>query len=279
MQLWPRLLLGVALSGAIGLLAYRRGSLSRSGVAGALVVGSCIFGSGGWVWGVLLILFFASSSLLSRYRAADKSALAQQFAKGGRRDAWQALANGGVSAAVAIAYGLHEVPLLWGAFVGSMGAVTADTWATELGVLAKRRPRLVTTWEPVAAGTSGGVSLLGTVATVAGSASIGVSAALLLALRGALVGDSPAGLGALSLILPAVLGGTVGAFADSVMGATIQAVYSSEERQKETEKRFELDGTPNRYLRGWSWVTNDVVNLSSALVGALVGGLVFAGIG
>lgn len=279
MQLWPRLLLGVALSGAIGLLAYRRGSLSRSGVAGALVVGSCIFGFGGWVWGVLLILFFASSSLLSRYRAADKSALAQQFAKGGRRDAWQALANGGVSAAVAIAYWLHEVPLLWGAFVGSMGAVTADTWATELGVLAKRRPRLVTTWEPVAAGTSGGVSLLGTVATVAGSASIGVSAALLLALRGALGGNRPAGLGALSLILPAVLGGTVGAFADSVMGATIQAVYYSEGRRKETEKRSELDGTPNRYLRGWSWVTNDVVNLSSALVGALVGGLVFAGIG
>jgi len=56
-------------------------------------------------------------------------------------------------------------------------------------------------------------------------------------------------------------------------------VYHSEGRQKETEERSELDGTPNRYLRGWSWVTNDVVNLSSALVGALVGGLVFACMG
>ena len=279
MQLWPRLLLGVALSGAIGLLAYRRGSLSRSGVAGALIAGSCIFGFGGWVWGVLLILFFASSSLLSRYRAADKSAVAQQFAKGGRRDAWQALANGGVCAVLAIAYWLHEVPLLWGAFVGSMGAVTADTWATELGVLAKRRPRLVTTWQPVATGTSGGVSLLGTAATLAGSVSIGASATLLLAVSRTLGGNGPGGSGALSLILPAVLGGIVGAFVDSVMGATIQAVYYSEGRQKETEKRSELDGTPNRYLRGWSWVTNDVVNLTSALVGALVGGLVFAGIG
>jgi uncharacterized protein (TIGR00297 family) len=279
MQLWARLLLGVVLSGAIGLLACRRGSLSRSGVAGALAVGSCIFGFGGWVWGGLLILFFASSSLLSRYRAAEKSAVAHQFAKGGRRDAWQALANGGVCAVLAIAYWLHEVPLLWGAFVGSMSAVTADTWATELGVLAKRRPRLVTTWEPVAAGTSGGVSLLGTAATLAGSASIGVSAALLLVLSRALGGNGPARSGAMSLILPAVLGGMVGAFADSVMGATIQAVYYSEGRQKETEKRSELDGRPNRYLRGWSWVTNDVVNLSSALVGALVGGLVFAATG
>ncbi|HUT20992.1 MAG TPA: DUF92 domain-containing protein [Anaerolineae bacterium] len=279
MQLWARLLLGVALSGAVGLLAYRRGSLSRSGVAGALIAGSCIFGFGGWVWGVLLILFFASSSLLSRYRAADKSAVAQQFAKGGRRDAWQALANGGVCAVLAIAYWLHEVPLLWGAFVGSMGAVTADTWATELGVLAKRRPRLVTTWQPVATGTSGGVSLLGMAATLAGSVSIGASATLLLAVSRTLGGNGPGGSGALSLILPAVLGGIVGAFVDSVMGATIQAVYYSEERQKETEKRSELDGTPNRYLRGWSWVTNDVVNLTSALVGALVGGLVFAGIG
>jgi uncharacterized protein (TIGR00297 family) len=275
MQLWLRLPLGVALSTAIGLLAYRRGSLSRSGVAGAVLVGSCIFGFGGWIWGVLLMLFFASSSLLSRYRAVEKSTVAQQFAKGGRRDIWQALSNGGVCALLAVTHWVYGAPLLWGAFVGSMAAVTADTWATELGVLAKRRPRLVTTWEAVPTGTSGGVSLLGTVAALAGSASIGLSAAALLAARRA-VGGSATGSGFLASMLPAVLGGMAGAVGDSLMGATIQAVYYSEGRQKETEKRTEPDGTPNRYLRGWSWVTNDVVNLGSALIGTLVGGLVFS---
>ena len=278
-QVWSQLLVGVALSGAIGLLAYRRGSLSGSGIAGAVVVGSCIFGLGGWVWGILLILFFVSSSLLSRYRSLDKRAVAQQFAKGGRRDIWQALANGGVPALVAIAHWAYEAPMLWGAFVGAMAAVTADTWATELGVLAKRRPRLVTTWAPVPPGTSGGVSLLGTAAMVAGSTSIGLSAAALLAVAALVGGGGATGPGIWSPVVPALLGGVGGALGDSVMGATVQAVYYSRDRQKETEKHRELDGTANQYLRGWQWVTNDVVNLSAALTGALVGGLAFSVLG
>jgi uncharacterized protein (TIGR00297 family) len=276
MRLWWGLLVGVALSGAVGVLAYRRGSLSRSGVAGAVLVGSCVFGLGGWVWGVLLILFFVSSSLLSRYRALDKRVVALQFAKGGRRDIWQALANGGVPALLSAAHWVCKVPLLWGAFVGSLAAVTADTWATELGVLAKRRPRLVTTWAVVPPGTSGGVSLLGTAAMLAGAASIGLAAVILLVVSEMAGGSEATGSGTWLPVLPALLGGVAGAFGDSVMGATAQAVYYSRGRQKETEKRSDPDGTPNQYLRGWPWVTNDVVNLSAALTGALVGGLVSA---
>jgi uncharacterized protein (TIGR00297 family) len=274
LALWARLLLGVGLSGAIGLLAHRRGSLSRSGTAGAIAVGTVVFAFGGWVWGLLLVAFFASSSLLSAYRAADKRSVAQQFAKGGVRDVWQVLANGGVGAGLAVIYWLCAAPWAWGAFAGTMAAVTGDTWATELGVLSKRRPWLITTWEPVEAGTSGGVSLLGTLAILVGSATIGILAALLLMVYRALGGAQLAPPSPSHLIIPAVSGGMAGAFADSLLGATLQAAYLSSGRRVETEKRAEADGTPNQFLRGWPWVTNDVVNLVSALVGALVGGLV-----
>ncbi|MCA9975363.1 MAG: DUF92 domain-containing protein, partial [Anaerolineales bacterium] len=53
-------------------LAVWRGSLSKSGAAGALIIGTLTFGLGGWVWGVLLGVFFVSSSLLSHFKEEEK---------------------------------------------------------------------------------------------------------------------------------------------------------------------------------------------------------------
>ena len=88
-----QVLVGLILSMAIGYAGYRQGALSRSGVLGATLVGTLIFGLGGWEWGLVLIAFFVSSSLLSRYRGREKEALAEKFAKGSRRDLGQTLAN------------------------------------------------------------------------------------------------------------------------------------------------------------------------------------------
>src|SRR5436305_15114472 len=68
-----RLLPGLLFSTGIGLLAYRRRSLSRSGVAGAIITGTTTFGMGGWSWGLTLIFFFVSSSIFSHFRARDKA--------------------------------------------------------------------------------------------------------------------------------------------------------------------------------------------------------------
>src|SRR2546430_9070165 len=85
-----RLLLGLLVSTAISLLAYRRRSLSRSGVAGAVVTGTTTFGLGGWDWGLSLIFFFVSSSVLSHFREREKAATtADKFSKGSRRDLGQ----------------------------------------------------------------------------------------------------------------------------------------------------------------------------------------------
>lgn len=86
-----RLLLGLLFSSGIALIAYRRRSLNRSGVAGAIAAGTGIFGMGGWSWGLSLIYFFVSSSLLSLFRQRDKAEVAaDKFSKGSRRDLAQA---------------------------------------------------------------------------------------------------------------------------------------------------------------------------------------------
>ena len=278
---------GIALSGLISAVAYRRGSLSRSGVAGAMIVGTLIFGFGGWVWGMLLITFFVSSSLLSHYREFDKRTLAEKFAKGHRRDLWQALANAAAGSLIAVLSLAVQGPLALAAFVGAMATVNADTWATELGVLSKRPPRLITNWKPVEYGTSGGVSALGTLATLGGGLLIGLAALIFLALdelaggRGFVAAATGSegffgGLaGSLWLLPVAGAGGLAGSLFDSLLGATVQAIYYSSSRQKETEKKIDPDGTPNTLVRGWRWLDNDLVNFLSSLVGAAVAALVW----
>ena len=99
MSLISQLVLGLALSSLVAWAGYRREALSLSGAAGAVLVGTMIWGLGGWPWGVTLISFFVLSSLLSHYKAGAKAQVADKFAKGSRRDLGQALANGGAEGA------------------------------------------------------------------------------------------------------------------------------------------------------------------------------------
>jgi uncharacterized protein (TIGR00297 family) len=267
---------GLALSAAIGLAAYAAGSLTAGGVLGAVLTGTATFAFGGLAWGVLLILFFGTSSALSRLGGRDsrKQQAARAFAKGGRRDLGQALANGGIAGALAVAAAAAptgwQVPF-FAAYVGSLAAVTADTWATELGVLSRRPPRLITTGQAVPSGTSGGVSMLGLGGAVLGMALIGLAAWGLAALWPA-HGLTVAGAW---LLVAALAGGFLGATIDSLLGATVQRVYWCPTCAKETERRIHTCGTPTVPLKGRSWVDNEVVNLVCAFTGA-VGGLIAA---
>jgi len=258
-----RFIMGLALSLLIGGLGYWRGALSGSGVAGAVLVGTATFAFGGWDWGLILVLFFLSSSALSRFRASAKERVAEKFAKGARRDMGQALANGGLGALLAVASRLWPSPLWFAAFVGALAAVNADTWATEIGVLSARPPRLLTTGRRVPPGTSGGVSPLGTAAALAGAAFIGACAALL---------AWASGLAAPWVYLPlGTASGLAGALADSLLGATVQRIYHCPACGKETERRVHACGTPTRPLRGWVWLNNDWVNFLASAVGSGVG--------
>ena len=259
---------GLVLSAAIAWLAYRRQALTPSGVLGAVLTGTTIFGFGGLDWGLILITFFVSSSLLTRYKAAAKAQVAEQFAKGGSRDLWQALANGGIAALVAVAYGLTgaaHLPLLF-AFVGAIAEANADTWATELGVLSRQTPRMITTREPVAPGTSGGVTWDGTGAALAAAALIGGLAALF-----GWLGQIP--LSAAVVLLPVgALAGTIGSLVDSLLGATAQGIYYCDICGKETERELHRCGNRTRLMRGWRALNNDWVNFIGTLVGAAVAG-------
>ncbi|HLE53241.1 MAG TPA: DUF92 domain-containing protein [Anaerolineales bacterium] len=261
-----QLFLGFLFSALIAYLAFRAGALAPSGAWAAMLSGGLIFGLGGIPWAVLLLTFFISSSLLSRAFAASKFVLAEKFAKGSRRDYGQVLANGGLGALLALLLALlplEEWP--WIAFAGAMAAVNADTWATELGVLSASPPRLITNRKVVERGTSGGITLFGNLAALAGAALIGFGAALF-------TPDIPA----LRLMAVFIVAGFAGATLDSFLGASVQAIYYCPQCQKETESHpRHRCGTETVQVRGWRWLNNDLVNFSCSLVGASVAAVIW----
>ncbi|OGO30016.1 MAG: hypothetical protein A2Z16_01825 [Chloroflexi bacterium RBG_16_54_18] len=259
------LFLGFLVAAVVGATAWKAGALSRSGAAAAAVTGGLIFGLGSLAWAALLLVFFISSSLLSRMFGSRKAALTEKFSKGSRRDWAQVTANGGLGALLALAWAIGDHPTwAWAAFAGAMAAVNADTWATELGVLNPAPPRLITTFKPVERGASGGVSPLGSLAAVGGAGLIAFIALVF----------TPGGMDSFQTALPILVvitvAGACGALFDSLLGATVQAIYFCPTCNKETERHpLHTCGTPTVLRRGWRWLNNDVVNFFASLIGAL----------
>jgi uncharacterized protein (TIGR00297 family) len=207
-------------------------------------VGSVVFVRGGLPGAATLLAFFVSSSALSRGQRHAQ-------AKGARRDAWQVLANGGAATAC-LALGSR------GGFVASLAAAAADTWATEIGMRARHAPRLITTGRIVEPGTSGGVTALGLLASAAG--------ALLVGAAWALTSSQPR---ALRL---ALVTGLCGSILDSLLGATLQALYRCPKCGALTEETVHKTcGQRTQLVHGFEPVTNDVVNALATAAAAVLG--------
>ncbi|HEY3248655.1 MAG TPA: DUF92 domain-containing protein [bacterium] len=225
--LTTQLLTGGLLSAAAAGLGWRTHALTAGGALAAVVVGTAIYAFGGVSWAVLLLLFFATSSLLTF--AGGETKVPKPDRAG--RSAGQVLANGAVAAALAVLHAAGPTPWVTAAYAGAIAAATADTWATEIGLLSKTPPRLITTGKICATGQSGGITWLGTRGGIAGAGVIAVAGNLLM-------GTSVWGV---------LAAGAVAMFADSVLGATLEA--------------------------RWRVLTNNTVNLLTTSIGALIAAL------
>jgi uncharacterized protein (TIGR00297 family) len=255
---WVVSALGVRAAGglvaalAIAIAARRARALSVDGAIGAVVVGT-VSVAAGWDWGALLIAFFLTSTFLSR-SGGPVSGIVE---KGGERDAIQVLANGGLFAAAAAAFVLRPTAVWQAVGAGALAASTSDTWATEIGTRAKALPRSIVTWRPVSPGTSGGVTVHGTLAAFGGAAFLGALVALV---------GWPAWVAATT-----VIAGIVGSTADSVLGATLQARRRCPQCNLGTERLVHSCGARTAHAGGVQWLTNDGVNAVSSAIGAAVG--------
>ena len=218
-------------AGIAAAVAARLGWLTRGGAGAGFVVGAAVLVGSGVPGGVMLAVFLVSGSLLTK--RAERFTHSVDDTKPGGRNGAQVAANGlwaGMSA-LAIPY----APALgWSALTGALAAAQADTWATEIGAKASDPPHLITTGEPVPAGTDGGVTPLGTGGGILGAALMSLTA---------IGGHLP-----WAAVVTGLIGGILGMLVDSLLGATVQS----------------------QPPRGWRWCTNDVVNFACTGTGAAV---------
>lgn len=200
-----RLFLGVALSIGVATVAWHLHALTCDGAVAAAIVGTLVLGVGGWPMAALLVLFFGTSSALTRWHAARKP----HFEHRHGRSAIQVCANGIIATGLAVWSGFASLPWIGTAFAAAIAASTADTWATELGLLSARPPRLITTGRPVQPGRSGGVTWIGTLGGIAGAAVIGLAATL----------------GLRTPFVPVWAAGSLAMLVDSLLGATVEDHY------------------------------------------------------
>jgi uncharacterized protein (TIGR00297 family) len=259
-----RAAIGLLVAAIIATLARRARSLSRSGAVTATGLGA-VAAAAGYSWAILLIVYFVSSSALSRLgSAASERLTASIVAKGGQRDARQVLANGGVFGVAALGAVLQ--PGIWWTSLaaGALAASAADTWATEIGTRFGGVPRSILTGKPVPVGTSGGVTVIGSLGAIAG--------ALFVALVSVGIGWSRLAAAA------AVAGGIVGALADSLFGATLQVRRWCEDCGRATERVRHDCGAETRVSGGIAGFDNDMVNLFSVIAGGAAAMALFAAV-
>ena len=243
--------------------AYKLRALTLGGAAGAMLLGSIVFGIGGLYWVIPMATFFVLSSILSKIGKIRKTILRGITEKGSNRDILQVYANGGVSLITAVLYFYTSYDIFYLMFLGSLAAATADTWGTEIGIFSKVQPRNIITFSVVPTGTSGGVTALGTSGVFVGAGILTLS------------GLMPITESLMRIFLIVVISGVLGALIDSVLGAIVQAQYKCPNCGKITEKLVHCENFKTELVAGTKWIDNDVVNLACTTSGALIVLLLF----
>jgi uncharacterized protein (TIGR00297 family) len=250
------MLTAIGLAGLIAFAAWRARSLSGSGALAAALVGALTF-SAAPAWCAYLVAWFVITSALSRLGTARKARhVGAVVEKGGQRDAWQVLANGGVFAALAFVSALDvREPAFVAAAVAALAAAGADTWATEIGTWWRAGAWSLRTGTRVPAGTSGAITWPGSLALSAGASVWGGVAVLL-------------GLIPRDALVPVAFGAMLGAWLDTLVGAWLQCRRRCPACNTATERRVHDCGTLTVHAGGFAWLGNDAVNALATVGGA-----------
>ncbi|HJJ31811.1 MAG TPA: TIGR00297 family protein [Methanocorpusculum sp.] len=169
------LALAILLCAAFGYFAYRAKTIDMSGLFSLILFGVIlIVFTGGFLWFFIVLAFFIIGSVFTKFKYAKKKEMGVAQKKSGRRGYKNAFANAGIAIISCILFGITKEPIFAVTFLGSVATATADTLASEIGVVAGGKPRMITTMKPCEPGENGGVTLAGELACLGGSILISV---------------------------------------------------------------------------------------------------------
>jgi len=242
---------------AFALAAVLLNTIDARGFLASATVGFAVMYGGGFSWFIIVAVFFSLGVAFTLYKYGYKRRLGSAQGKGGARNWPHILANGGLASIAAIWNIKSPGTIPATVFLGAISTSAADTVATELGLLSRSQPMLIThPSQQVTPGTSGGVTALGFVGATFASLVIGIMALALGILPGPYV------------ILPVcVIGGVIGAVFDSLVGATVQRKGYCVVCLKPTEA-LKHCGERTKATQGKWYIENNIVNVLSTIAGA-----------
>ncbi|KAL8941232.1 MAG: hypothetical protein Q9216_002365 [Gyalolechia sp. 2 TL-2023] len=319
----------VAIPATVALVwrAYSRKSLTPAGIVTAALT-AIVHAIHPWsVFFAMLVVFFLAGTSVTKVKHHVKASLtlSSSGSSGGEgtRTHIQVLANSFVASVLILLhyrqllardkkddasqecwpYG-EDLPVV--GIISNYAAVAADTFSSELGILSKSRPRLLTSWNlrQVPPGTNGGITLWGTVAGFLGASTIALTSVLLLPFcsvgstskAGKLIGDNQLGLEngsgwalreKVALAFAITIWGGMGSLVDSAFGGWLQASVIDSKTGKVIEGnggakvpliashiKKDDNGGSRRVESGAGLLDNNAVNILMAMTMSL-GGITF----
>lgn len=293
-------ILAAILSSALSIRAFKRESLTGSGSIAAFIVSFLLVGSG--LRGMNLLTFYAVSMKATKFKKEYKASIDGSINPDGNaiRGASQVLSCSLLAAILSLFHTIYYGPERVISFDASSSSIAtmnnalsskltcgiiahhatclADTLASEMGILSKSSPRLITQpWITVPSGTNGGVTVNGFIWSIMGGLIIGVSTVVLDLLSGIIVADISRFDYILRVLLFSSASGLAGSVIDSLLGATIQQSFfdpDSKKMYQEEDRRPKSAKLVNRL--SMNILTNELVNSVSVAVTTIIGGWVFA---
>lgn len=270
-------IIAMLISSVVAIRGFRRKSLDLSGAVVGFIV-MTIHIAVGFRFGALLLVFFFTSSKLTKVGEEKKRRLDADFKDGGQRNWVQVLSNSGISTVLVVIVwqltGWQDkcldskestlITSLIGGIIGHYSCCNGDTWSSEIGVLSDAQPRLITTFKPVRKGTNGGVTRTGLLAATAAGSVIGITFVLFGFLTTKCT--STVALKQLLVIPLSALAGLCGSVIDSLLGATLQFSGFCTIRNKVVGK----PGPTVKRISGLSILDNNAVNFVSILLTSLL---------
>lgn len=290
----PTLSIATFVAAALGLRASKKKTLTPLGVATGCTVGFLLVATG--LRGMNLLFFYQLGTMATRFKKSIKEqrdatvAAGDHAARGATQVLCVSLTTVVLSLCHAIWFG-SERPVLFAmddefqhqeGFILASSSLTcavlahhatclADTVASEMGILSTASPILVTQpWRRVPPGTNGGITIAGTMWSIAGGAIIGGTTVLM---------DWFSGLSPLNATKTIFFGGVmglVGSMLDSLLGATLQSSYFDADQKLIYHANSNNLPRAAKCISGVNILTNEQVNFLSALIAALLGGFVIA---
>lgn len=218
---------------AIALIVPKK-LLTTAGYLHAWLLGVIVWGTLGWRGYVVVMFYFLVGSAVTRIGMAQKQAAGIAEARSGARgpeNVWGSALTATLCAVATLFAPVAVKPLLLLGYVASFSTKLSDTTASEVGKAYGKRTFLITTLQPVEAGTEGAVSLEGTVAGIVASVAIAAVAWAI-------------GMIDSIDVMWCAIAALIATNIESVIGATLQNQFD--------------------------WLSNEIVNFINTLTGAIV---------